>query len=256
MANLNDFIAQVKQNGMARTNRFAVEFALPNSLQGFDLNSLRTALLFCDQVQLPGLNINTTDTRSFGEVRKAPYEKLFEDINMSFYVDKDMVIKDLFDTWHDSIMDRNTRTFEYYDNYVTPITIYVQDINDNNTYTVMLYEAFPKSIGAVQLDYAAKDVMKLSVNFAYKNWISFPSVNGTSVATPDGHQTTFAVNPYNGITSNGYVQHQTDFPVSPYADVTSNGYSPVNTFATNLQNFAIGAAGSALVTRLPNLLKF
>ena len=55
MANsLNRFISNVKQ-GISRTNRYTVEFALPNTLT-MPQDSLRKALLFCDQVQLPGMN--------------------------------------------------------------------------------------------------------------------------------------------------------------------------------------------------------
>jgi hypothetical protein len=209
---IKDFIAQVKSSGMARTNRYAVEIGIPFK---FDTYTLQTALLFCDQVQIPGLNYNTNENRSFGEVRKAPYEKLFEDINMSFYVDKDMQVKKLFDVWQNSIMDPNTRTFNYYDSYVSDIKVYVQDINDNKTYTVTMHEAFPKSVGAIQLDYAGKDVMKLSVNFAYKWYETSTTIQG--------------------------VNHPVD---------------PINSFTSRLSNFAIGAAGAALVSKLPNLIKF
>jgi hypothetical protein len=214
---LNEFIAQVKNNGMAKNNRYAVVLNLPKSVN-IDNNTLRAALVFCDQIQIPGLNYNTNDNRSYGEVRKAPYEKLYEDINMSFYVDKDMQVKNLFDTWQEQIMDPVSRNFNYYDNYVSQIDIYVQDTKDNTTYTISLYEAFPKSVGAIQLDYASKDVMKLSVNFAYKWFETFPSVTSSS--------------PLPG-------------PVDP-----------INSFTSRLSNFAIGAAGAGLVSKLPNLIKF
>jgi hypothetical protein len=233
MANINDFIAQVKTNGMARTNRYAVNVNLPFQ---FDNYTLRAALLFCDQIQLPGINYNTSDTRTYGEVRKAPYEKLYEDINMSFYVDKDMQVKNLFDQWQAQIMDPVTRQFNYYDNYVTDIDIYVQDTFDNTTYMVSLYEAYPKSIGAVQLDYAAKDIMKLSVNFAYKWYQTYPQITQSNTAT--------------------YQVHNNTFPVNPYANVTSNGDPIQSSFTSRLSNFAIGAAGAALVSKLPNLIKF
>lgn len=162
---IGEFVTQVKTGGLARNNRYTVVMDLPFS---FSDDIKRKALLFCDQVQLPGTNFSTAQNRTFGEFRDAPYEKLYEDINMSFYVDRDMQVKNLFDTWQEQIYDPATRTFNYYNNYVTDIRIKVQDVNEMTHYYVTLHECYPKSVGAVQLDYASKDVMKLSVSIAYK----------------------------------------------------------------------------------------
>ena len=162
---IKDFVSTVKSGGLARTNRYAVIMTMP-----FVFNSevTKKALMFCDQIQLPGTNFSTTQVRTFGEFRETPYEKLYEHINLSFYVDRDMLIKDMFDQWQNTIYDPQTRVFNYYKNYVTDMTIEVQDGKDAPHYYVTLHECYPKSVGAVQLDYASKDVMKLSVSIAYK----------------------------------------------------------------------------------------
>jgi hypothetical protein len=168
MATIKEFTAAVKSNGLARANRYAVVLNLPKSMLGFNAKTVEKAVLFCDQIQLPGVNFSTSQNRSFGEFRETPYEKLYEHINMSFYMDKDMQVKVLFDQWHSNIYNPTTRTFNYYDQYTSDITIEVQDGAGKPTYWVTLHECYPKSIGAVQLDYASKDIMKLSVSMAYK----------------------------------------------------------------------------------------
>jgi hypothetical protein len=50
----------------------------------------------------------------------------------------------------------------------------VYDADEKQRYIVTLYECYPKSIGAVQLDYSSKEVMKLQVSMNYKYWISAP----------------------------------------------------------------------------------
>jgi hypothetical protein len=162
---IKEFVSQVKSGGLARTNRYAVIMTLPFV---FNSDVTKRALMYCDQIQLPGTNFSTTQNRTFGEFRETPYEKLYEHINMSFYVDRDMLIKDMFDQWQNSIYDPETRVFNYYNSYVTDMTIEVQDNKDAPHYYVTLHECYPKSVGAVQLDYASKDVMKLSVSIAYK----------------------------------------------------------------------------------------
>ena len=164
---IKEFVSQVKTGGLARTNRYAVIMTLPKGLV-YNNEVTKRALMFCDQVQLPGTNFSTAQNRSFGEFRETPYEKLYEHINLSFYVDRDMLIKDMFDQWQNTIYNPYTRVFNYYDNYVTDLTIEVQDNKDAPKYYVTLHECYPKSVGAVQLDYASKDVMKLSVSIAYK----------------------------------------------------------------------------------------
>ena len=155
---INDFIATVKNNGLSKNNRYAVMFG---NIPWADASLIKNTVMFCDQVQLPGTNFNTSDTRTFGEIRKAPYERLYEDINMSFYVDTAMTVKLLFDNWMTYIQDPGTRNFNYYDDYTADIVIEVQDVKNQSRYAVKLFEAYPKSIGAIQLDQGNKDVMKL-----------------------------------------------------------------------------------------------
>lgn len=160
---LDKFIANLKSSGLARTNRYSVFFNPP--LQKRDAEQV---LLYCDQVQLPSLNFSTIQNRTFGEFREVPYEKLFGDISMSFYVDTDMKVKLLFDKWMAYIQDPTTRTFNYYDDYTCDMLIKVQDLNDSTKYEVKLFECYPKTMGAIQLDYASKDIMKLSITMQYK----------------------------------------------------------------------------------------
>jgi hypothetical protein len=159
---LDKFIANVKSGGLSRTNRYTVFFTPPSN------KDTEQVLLYCDQVQLPGLNFSTIENRTFGEFREVPYEKLFGDISMSFYVDTDMKVKLLFDKWMSYIQDPTTRTFSYYNDYTSDMTIKVQDLEDSTKYEVKLFECYPKTMGAVQLDYSSRDIMKLSVTMQYK----------------------------------------------------------------------------------------
>lgn len=177
MAKLNEFISQVKNVGLSRSNRYSVLMTPPPAARVADFGDLRQLLLFCDQVQLPGINLSTTQNRTFGEFREVPYEKLFGDVNMSFYVDTSLYVKSYFDNWMGAIQDPLTRNFEYYRNYITDMIIDVEDLNDEVRYSVKLFECYPKTISPVQMDYANKDIMKLSVTMQYKYWIQSEKVS-------------------------------------------------------------------------------
>ena len=170
---ISDFVSSMGK-GMALTNRFSVILSMPTVVTAgatAGRTELKNLLLFCDQAQLPGLTVNATPIRIFGEVRETPTEYNYEPITLSFYVDRKMHLKAWFDDWIKMIQNGSQRTFRYYDEYVCPqMQILVQDSKDRTTYQVNLYEVWPKSIGAIQMDYASKDVMKLSVTLQYKYW--------------------------------------------------------------------------------------
>lgn len=167
---IDRFIANIKTNGLARLNRYKVFFVPPVNVEP---NNLENILLLCDQAQLPGLNYSTVPVRTFGEFRETPYERLYDTANFSFLVDQNMYVKFMFDAWMYQIQDFETKQFNYYSNYITDIEIHVEDLEDNSKYKVVLYEAYPKTIGPVQMDYASKDIMRLNVTMQYRNWESF-----------------------------------------------------------------------------------
>jgi hypothetical protein len=225
---IKDFVAQVKSNGLARSNRYAVLFSPPS---GINPDALRTVLLFCDQVQLPGINYSTVQNRSFGEFREVPYEKLYDPCNLSFYVDTDMKVKSLFDSWMNSIQDPQTRTFNYYNSYTSNMTIEVQDLNDKTRYQMTLYECYPKNIGSIQLDYNSKDVMKIQVQMQYKYWTAGKVetlANGQTISTS---------------LIDKFMSNFTGFE------------EKFNQGLGNLQNFATGAVMNYGITKLPGLLR-
>lgn len=168
MNTLNEFISNVKA-GMAKPQFFAVQLTLPDALDRVFRSHMRKIILFCDQTQIPGVSFSTSQVRSYGEFKEVPYEKLFEPVNLSFYVDSDMIVKKLFDTWAELVQDPTTRDFNYPKYYMSKmVDIIVSDAKDNQKYKVTLHDVFPKAIAPIQLDYASKDIMKVSVTLSYK----------------------------------------------------------------------------------------
>lgn len=170
--NISDFVSQMGPNGMARTNRYSVLLDAP-SVTGELSRNMRKILLFCDSINLPGLNINTTPIRTFGEVREIPYEFNYDPISLTFYVDGELKVKAFFDAWIKSIQQGNRRTFNYYDEYVCQqMHINVEDVRNKVPYSITLYEVYPKTITPIQMGYEQKDIMKIQVTFMYKYWSS------------------------------------------------------------------------------------
>ena len=174
MSTLTEFISSVKSEGLMGTSRFAVSIGIPPQITASKLNTsnLRKIILYCDSLTLPGINISTQPSKTFGEVREMPYEKLFDNVTFSFYVDNGMQVKKFFDNWVDVIQDPVTRKFNYYKEYIANIEISVYDIGNNQRYSVKLIECFPKSINPIQMDQSSKEVMRLQVSMNFRRWDS------------------------------------------------------------------------------------
>ena len=162
-----DFIAEIKTKGIARTNRFTVDFSPPKAMP----ETTKRMLLFCEKASLPGINFATTANRSYGETREVVYDRMFDPVTLTFHVDRNMSVKNIFDVWSQHIINPIDRSVGWYSDYVTPMTIRIQDLEDKVTYLVQLFDAYPKTIGAVSLDAQNNnDTMRLDVTFQYKYW--------------------------------------------------------------------------------------
>ena len=227
---IQEFVSHIKSAGLARNNRFAVLFTPPAKIQPAGLNKI---LLFCDSVQLPGANYSTVQNRIFGEFREMPYEKLYDQISLTFYCDSDMKVKALFDDWQNIISNPVTRTYGYYNDYITDMFIEVQDINDNTRYAVRLQECYPKTISSIQMDMNSKDVMKVTIGFQYKYWLASPVA-----PLADGEK----------------------LPTTWYDKMMKNfsGFQETlnKTLGSTAGNFITGSAGAWAVSKLPSILKF
>ena len=182
MSSLNEFISQIASEGLMPTNRYSVEFNLPSKIGLFP--GLQRVLLHSESIVLPGINVSTTQAKTFGEFREMPYERTFEPVQMTFLVDNAMSVKMLFDTWtNNGIQNMTTRKFNYYKEYTTDMFINVFDKNDQQRYKVSLYECFPKNVASIQMDNNAKgEPMRVIVSMNYKYWDSEVM---DSVATDD-----------------------------------------------------------------------
>ena len=162
---LNNFIARVKQKGLLTASHFYV--IIPEFGQATDNKDL---LMFCDAADIPGINLMTTEVRQFGEFTTMPHAPMYQPIQLQFICDSSMAVKEALESWVDSVFNRHTRTFNYYDSYTKNMQIIMTDKAGNDAHIVTLYEAYPTAIGNTQLDYSNESIVKVPVTIAYKWW--------------------------------------------------------------------------------------
>jgi hypothetical protein len=164
---LNDFITHVKQTGMFIGNKF--EIVAP-FVDGASNTAAATVSMLCNSVNMPGITIMSNDVRHFGESMERPNGISYSPVSMTFYADNSLSAKRYFEQWQSLIFNRETRELGYYDSYVRDVEIVVYNKAEEEIERIKLYEAYPKVVGDIPLDYSSNSTSILSVQLIYKWW--------------------------------------------------------------------------------------
>jgi hypothetical protein len=194
-----------RRGGLARGNRYAVYISHPsksiNSLLQFNpatllsnlisgdgvhigdfINDPRDMFLLCRTATLPGKRILTTEAMHNHHMAKKPYSAATDEVTMSFLLTNDYYIKKYFDMWQEMIIDTAGRHYKafYKDEYCTDILI--QQLSSSNDvipgYTIKLENAYPITVGSIDLAEGSDGLMDLSITFEYDNFRSIGLIDG------------------------------------------------------------------------------
>ena len=171
MFSYEKFKSTIKDKGVARNNRFNVNIALPPALSSsYDTFSI---MLLWTSVNLTGVNVASEAVKLFGESVEVPYDRNFAGVSFTFVVTTDMKERKLFDDWIDFIQNPTSRTFTYMDEFkASEVKIEVLGLDDKSRYTITLYDAFPKTIGALSLSSEDNGAMTFNVDMDYRYYMT------------------------------------------------------------------------------------
>ena len=169
---LEDFKASIKSNGVARSTRFELIITPPISV-GSKINSKEISIR-CNSGSMPPLNIETKDYKvGQGQIRKMP--RNFNQGNeqtFTFYNDYKSTVYDGLNRWAKAVLATNIEkdhSINYYDQFIGSIEVKQLDEQDNVRYHYTLFEAYPISVHAVELNSSDVDNAQLiTVQFAYR----------------------------------------------------------------------------------------
>tara|TARA_Y100001937_G_scaffold126619_1_gene196343 strand:+ start:539 stop:1534 length:996 start_codon:yes stop_codon:yes gene_type:complete len=192
-------------------------------------NSIKDRLFFfCSSASLPERTITDTSANQYyGPERNIARGMEFAPINLNFMLDAELSERTIFESWQNLVINQRTFNANFYDEYVGRILIFPLHENKNETsnrfnvpatnafgpmasltlagYYIEIVEAYPKTIGAVDLAYNnGNAIANQSITFNYRYWQSnatihkhesansFGDINGTGVITEDKYLGPFA----------------------------------------------------------------
>ena len=185
--NVNQFQNQVSgYMDYGRTNLFQV--SIPGSwgdaynLSEYDGNEIR---FMAKGASLPGKSLGTIDVKRFGAIYKIANDAIVDTFPMTVMCSGDMRERKFFDAWisgihgQDATMTSGADLFrmKYYDDYTSIVIIESFGRDGSVEYSAVLQEAYPTSLGAVDLSWDTGDIATFTVNFTYRNWVEVPSSN-------------------------------------------------------------------------------
>ena len=167
---ISDILNNFKKSGFARQARFEVTFGDLNAADATDVLRKNDLRFRCETAQLPSRTIMTTEQKIYGYTEKYPYATSYDDITLNFFVSETMQEKKLFDNWLNYVHPKSTYNMRFKNQYETTITIKQYDMENVNTHTVKLLEAYPIAVGELELNWASESIHILPVVFAYSRW--------------------------------------------------------------------------------------
>ena len=169
---LNDILSTFHSDeGYAIPNRFEVMIFNPAGVLG----GAREVSLRCETTTLPGRNLTTlTDSNIYGPTREIVDGVTYaEDISMTFQASSGLDERAFFESWQELAFDPKTWNIGYYNDYAgtAAVEIYLLDRQDQRRYGIKLWEAFPKTINATDLNHGSNnELIKTEVSFSFRYW--------------------------------------------------------------------------------------
>ena len=174
---INEFIASFLhgRDGYAKASRYEVVIGLPKgaSMVGsLNNQTARQVSRNCETIDFPGRQLSSkADLSTYGIEREIVYSQLFDEVSATFYVSTDHKEQKFFHEWQNLAASSEDYSIGYYYNYVGTVDIYQLDERDTRRLGVRLVEAFPKTLGPLNVSYGSiSAIEKLSINFKYKHW--------------------------------------------------------------------------------------
>jgi hypothetical protein len=225
---ITDYVSTIAN--VAQTSHYQVNFlglsqntSLMNYLdvQGVDKDFIsREAGLRCSSASLPGSSLATASIEGNfqGVQEKMAHSRIYTQLDLEFYVDRDYKMVRFFDCWIDYIAGGNTSVFNYGDsaqklkpNYYyrmtyprgekgykcDSVTITKFEIDDGPELQYTFFGMFPVNVTSIPVQYGNSDVLRMNVTFNYERYVKMKPKNIPVSGSVEAEESVFD-RPYDG----------------------------------------------------------
>jgi hypothetical protein len=123
---------------------------------------------YVKSTNLPESSVEEINTYWFGQQYKLSSVRRTSDWNVTFLIDHNADVLKKFWQWHLLIHNPESNMYGSPVDYMTNQVIQLLGADGNPTCTYKLFNAWPKTIGDVQLDYSNNDIAQVDITFCYQ----------------------------------------------------------------------------------------
>lgn len=181
----SEFLGYINRYGVSKTSHFQLSIPLTFKASAKEQNAgskfsdiNRILALRCEATELPGRQIISNDSRTYGPTYKTPYQSLYQEITLNFLETATLLIRDYFEVWLSSIYNPANNLLAYPNDYrcdstliqydVTPIDVKDPASNLVPVAAWILRNSFPTAVNQMPLAWSEDGFHRVSVTLAYE----------------------------------------------------------------------------------------
>lgn len=182
---LREFITKIKTANVARPNKYEVSIFPPAGLGA----APRDLAMMAESVSFPGQNVRASaDLLRHGPQREVGQGMTYGPFNITFICTEGLPEKKFFEEWQEFIINKETWEARFYKDYVGTINLSALTVGEQESYSVKIHEAYPKTITAQEFGYGNSGAYQtISVEITYRHWdseVKTPTSISPSILSP------------------------------------------------------------------------
>jgi len=185
LGKIQQYREELKKRGIARAERFEVEFnvagisseALKSRLPTSSGSLQKSVTLFCEEVQIPGMILSNKEFNigPWTFFRNTKIGFLGNEINFTFVTTEDWDLRGFFEQWMKECASTHSQELGYIDDITTTVEIKSLDLQGNVKKSWTLYEAMPKVLNLVPLSSGTTSAIRNTLIISAAWWESSSS---------------------------------------------------------------------------------
>lgn len=184
------FLSHFRQ-GVMKPNKYEIYFTLPAGVNSsfnfvhpvarngvvrakdFLMNSTGSINIKCHTALFPQRTLATAERLQNSSPFRVPYSSNYDPITLSFYADGTADTRRYFDVWQNIVINVDSNTLNFYDEFTSDIFIWNLDDAGRRTYGIQCIEAYPLAVGASDISYSNQNnFQNVTVTLNYRRWKS------------------------------------------------------------------------------------